>query len=42
MKKRIVSVLLCMTMLSVMLAGCGGKSGSSDGGGGTGSGSFGR
>ena len=37
MKKRIVSVLLCMTMLSVMLAGCGGKSGSSDGGGGTGS-----
>lgn len=37
MKKRIVSVLLCMTMLSVMLAGCGGKSGSSDGGG-TGSG----
>ncbi len=38
MKKRIVSVLLCMTMLSVMLAGCGGKSGSSDGGGGTGSG----
>ncbi len=38
MKKRIVSVLLCMTMLSVMLAGCGGKSGSSDGGGSTGSG----
>ncbi len=38
MKKRIVSVLLCMTMLSVMLAGCGGKSGSSDGGGNTGSG----
>ena len=37
MKKRIVCVLLCMTMLSVMLAGCGGKSGSSDGGGGTGS-----
>lgn len=38
MKKRIVSVLLCMTMLSVMLAGCGGKSGSSDGGGSTDSG----
>ncbi len=31
-------MLLCMTMLSVMLAGCGGKSGSSDGGGSTGSG----
>ena len=34
MKKRLVSVLLCTTMLATMLAGCGGGDGGSSNGGG--------